>query len=230
MNAGRTARERARIELARQIKDNARAQLGKSGAHSLSLRAIARDMGMVSSALYRYFPSRDDLLTALIIDAYNAVGAVAEDANAGPGPRYRWRAVWLAVRDWATANPAEYALIYGSPVPGYRAPQDTVAPATRVPLVLIGILTDGWAAGTIRADLAEPLTPVLAGQLQRLAAGVATELPTPVLCRAIVAWTQLFGMLSFELFGQFVGSVDPSEEFVAYAVDRMADFVGLCDV
>ena len=86
---------------------------------------------MVSSAIYRYFPSRDDLLTALIVDGYNAIGEVAEQADAAcPAGEYtgRWLAVCRAVRDWALAHPHEYALVYGSPVPGYQAPQQTIGP------------------------------------------------------------------------------------------------------
>src|ERR1700688_2336774 len=92
-NAPRTARERARAELSREIKEEARRQLAAVGANGLSLRAVARELGMVSSALYRYYPSRDDLLPALIIDAYNALGEAAEAAVAGPGAgggRARW--------------------------------------------------------------------------------------------------------------------------------------------
>src|SRR3984885_3114705 len=112
-----TARERARAEIAGEIKDEARRQLATTGAQ-LSLRAVAKELGMVSSALYRYYPSRDDLLTALIIDAYDAVGAAAEQAIVGPGPaRERLIAACHAVRDWARSNPQEYALVYGSPVP-----------------------------------------------------------------------------------------------------------------
>ena len=83
MNASRTARERVRAELTREITEVARRQLATEGAGQLSLRAVAKEMGMVSSAIYRYFPSRDDLLTALIVDGYNAIGEVAEQADAG---------------------------------------------------------------------------------------------------------------------------------------------------
>ena len=130
-NASQTARQRARAELTREIKEAARRQLAETGAPQLSLRAVARELGLVSSALYRYFPSRDDLLTALIIDAYDSLGEAAEAAaaaNGTAGPRGGWRAVCHAVRDWARANPHEYTLIYGSPVPGYQAPRDTVGP------------------------------------------------------------------------------------------------------
>src|ERR1700743_2133251 len=145
-----TARERARAELTREIKEEARRQLVATGADGLSLRAVARELGMVSSALYRYFPSRDDLLTALIIDAYDALGEVAETAIAATArPRARWPAARHAIRGWALAHPHEYALIYGSPVPGYRAPQATVGPASRVPLAFMGLGAGGAARGEV---------------------------------------------------------------------------------
>jgi AcrR family transcriptional regulator len=231
MSASRTARERARAELSREIRDEARRQLAVAGPDGLSLRAVARELGMVSSALYRYYPSRDDLLTALIIDAYDALGAAAERADAAlprADVRGRWRAVAAAVRKWARAHRHEYALIYGSPVPGYQAPRDTVAPASRVSLALIAVLRDGWQAGRLEPASAGPApSEPLAAQVQRLAEAIAPELPGPVLTRALIAWTQLFGMLSFELFGQLVGSVDPSDAFFTHAVEQMADFLGL---
>lgn len=231
MNASRTARDRVRTELTREIKDEARRQLATHSAGQLSLRAVARRLGMVSSALYRYFPSRDDLLTALIVDAYDALGVAAEAADAGrpaADVRGRWRAVCHALRSWALTHPHEYALVYGSPVPGYRAPQDTVAPASRGVLVLLRVIRDGWATGPIApAFEAPPAAPALAEQTARLAETIAPELPAPVLTRALIAWTQLFGMISFELFGHLVGSIDPSDAFFAHATDQMADFVGL---
>src|SRR5205823_12105109 len=134
VNASRTARERVRAELVRESTEIARRQLATEGAAGLSLRAVAREMGMVSSAIYRYFKSRDDLLTTLIIDGYNAVGAAVEKAGAAcPPENYaaRWLAACRAVRDWALAHPHEYALVYGSPVPGYEAPEQPIEPASR---------------------------------------------------------------------------------------------------
>ena len=231
MNAGRTARDRARAELTAEIKDEARRQLIVSGADGLSLRAVARALGMVSSAIYRYYPSKDELLTALIIDAYRSLGAAAIAADRRLPERDlrgRWQAVCHAVRDWARANRHEYALVYGSPVPGYRAPEATVAEAQKVPLVMVRVLRAAWAEGTLRpARDSGVLSDGLAEQCRVLAEAIAPELPPEVLARAIVAWTQLFGMVSFELFGQLVGSVDPSDEFFAYAVDVLADLVGM---
>jgi AcrR family transcriptional regulator len=233
-NASQTARKRARAEITREIKDEATRQLAAHGAQGLSLRAVARELGMVSSALYRYFPSRDDLLTALIIDAYDSLGDAAESAAAALSPpdvRGRWRATCRAVRSWAVAHPHEYALIYGSPVPGYEAPRDTVAPATRAVRVLGSLLADaaperGDARGSVSPPVAE-LTPLLAEQAGIIAEAIAPGVPPGVITRALIAWTQLFGMISFELFGQLVGSMEPADAFFGYAVERMADFIGL---
>lgn len=216
--------------MTRAIKDAARRQLAEEGAIKLSLRSVARELGVVSSALYRYFPSRDDLLTALIIDAYDAVGEVAEKAAKNGDPRAGWLAACHAIRHWARKHPHEYALIYGSPIPGYVAPRDTVAAGTRVPLLLIKQLRDAWANGSLKPVFPDPpLTPGLTGQIAQVALQVAPELPFEAIARGLVVWTQLFGMLSFELFGQLVGSVDPSDEFFARAIGQLADFVGLVE-
>ena len=214
--------------MTREIKDAARRQLAAEGAERLSLRAVSRELGMVSSALYRYFPSRDDLLTALIIDAYDALGAEAEAAaKAEEDPRQAWLAVCRAVRAWAVAHPHEYALIYGSPVAGYKAPETTIQPAGRVALALLGILTHAQASGVLAlpADAPEP-EGLLAEQVAELA-DAAPGVPAAVLLRTVVAWTQLFGMISFELFGQLVGTMDPADEFFEEATAQMADFLGL---
>ena len=130
------------------------------GAAALSLRAIARDLGMVSSAIYRYFPSRDDLLTALIIDSYDRLGAAVEAADACGAPPRRLPAPAGARRRtpsaaWAVDHPSEWALLFGTPVPGYAAPQDTIPSATRYAAVLVAVLTDMAAAG-LRHELVVP--------------------------------------------------------------------------
>src|SRR5437763_394944 len=223
MTATRTARERARAELTQVIKDEARRQLAEVGAHGLSLRAVARELGMVSSALYRYFPSRDRLLTELIVDAYNAVGEAAESAAHTGDQRQRWHAIWQATRKWAKAHPHEYALIYGSPIPGYEAPQDTVIPAGRVGLAL----SAGVASAELRPLPDAPLPPALRKQSKVVIDALDARVPPETVVRLIAAWTQLFGAISFELFGQYVGTVDPSDAFFLYTADKMADFVGL---
>ncbi|GHH72314.1 TetR family transcriptional regulator [Streptomyces sulfonofaciens] len=229
MSATNGARARARSEVTAAIKDEARRQLAAEGAARLSLRAVARELGMVSSALYRYFPSRDDLLTALIIDAYDSIGASAEKADAesvkrGADPRERWIAVCTATRWWALGHPHEYALIYGTPVPGYVAPKATVPPASRVGLLLIDVVRDASRG----RGVAVPVVPEEArAEAARMAADLAPDLPPGVVTALVAAWAQLFGLIGFELFGQFNRVVEDREVFFAHAVGQLAHGVGL---
>ncbi|GHB38442.1 TetR family transcriptional regulator [Streptomyces viridiviolaceus] len=226
-STARGVRARARIEVTAAIKDEARRQLAEEGAAKLSLRAVARELGMASSALYRYFPSRDELLTALIIDAYDSIGAAAEaarDAASGSDPARRWTLVCEAVRVWALAHPHEYALIYGSPVPGYTAPDDTVPAAARVGHVFIGIMRA--AQGDACLDRPE-LPPGLRPEADRMTADLAPDLPPENVTALVAAWAELFGLIGFEVFGQFNRVVEDRKAFFRHAADRLARGVGL---
>src|SRR3954451_9400840 len=132
------ARARARAQTIDDLKRVAREHLATDGA-DLSLRSVARELGMVSSAVYRYFESRDALLTALIIDAYDDMGASVEAAEVAvrrSDLRGSWHTPCHAIRDWSRSHRAEYALLYGTPVPGYVAPQDTIGPTSRPVLAM----------------------------------------------------------------------------------------------
>ncbi|GAA4237201.1 TetR/AcrR family transcriptional regulator [Actinomadura meridiana] len=236
MSASRTARERVRAELVREITRVARRQLGDAGAAGLSLRAVARELGMVSSAIYRYFPSRDDLLTALIIDGYNAVGEAVERADAASrdGGRAddflgRWLAVCRAVREWALAHPHEYALLYGSPVPGYEAPTDTVPAAVRDTVVFSRIVSEAYAAGAVRTPDDDP-PPVPSSMVESLG-GVRTmvglDVPDDVIARALTAWAGLYGTVSFELFGQFNDVIDARADHFDHTMTLLGRVMGL---
>jgi AcrR family transcriptional regulator len=231
VNASRTARQRVRAELTREITETARRQLATEGAAALSLRAVAREMGMVSSAVYRYFPSRDDLLTALIIDGYNAIGAAAERADAAcrrDDHRGRWLAACRAVRDWALAHPHEYSLVYGSPVPGYQAPEQTIGPASRVAAVLGKIISDARASGVLDPPVLAPAPPgSFAPDAARLRESVLPDVPDEVAARALATWASVFGLVSFELFGQFENVVTDRGEYFDHAVRCLGRVVGL---
>ncbi len=221
-----TARARVRAELTAEIKDAARRQLAEEGASALSLRAVARELGMVSSALYRYFPSRDDLLTALIVDAYDAVGLAVEQADTGFAPgdvRGRWMAIARAVRTWAVAHPNEYALIYGSPIPGYAAPADTIDPAARPALAVLRVLVDGVIAGTIDARDDRPVPRRVGRDLAALRRDAAPGVPDAVLVRGLLVWTQMFGTISFELFGHLHNVIHDYDAFFDHQIARSAD-------
>jgi AcrR family transcriptional regulator len=223
-----TARERLRAELTAEITDAARRQLAEVGAAALSLRAVAREVGMVSSAVYRYFPSRDDLLTRLIIDGYDDLGAAAEEADdPAAAPRDRWLAVCRAVRGWAKAHPHEYALLYGSPVPGYEAPKDTVPAASRVGVFLGRILGDAARSGALPDATGERDPLLISDDAVAVLGGEHPSLDETVRARALLAWSSLYGTISFELFGHFVGSVEDGDRFFDRAMGDLAGLIGL---
>ncbi|MFC6083187.1 TetR/AcrR family transcriptional regulator [Sphaerisporangium aureirubrum] len=232
MNASRTARERVRAELTGEIKDVARRQLAAEGASGLSLRAVARELGMVSSAIYRYFPSRDDLLTALITEAFDAVGEAAEAADAScPKDRHldRWMAVCRAFRTWALAHPHEYALIHGTPVPGYIAPQETAVAAARDGVVLATILRDAQEAGALTPRLTGfPPTPEsFVPDADRLRETLFAPFPDDVILAALMAWTQLYGAISFELFGMYHNVLETPADTFDHTALTQAHLLGL---
>jgi AcrR family transcriptional regulator len=214
-----------------EIKSAARAQLAERGAAALSVRHVARELGMSSSGMYRYFASRDDLLTALIIDAYDQLGAAVELAESMVERTDlfgRWWAAASSVRTWAKAHPQEYGLVYGSPVPGYAAPQDTVAPAARVPLTLAAILHDAWIASS--PDVAAPTSTTGVDLALSELVDPLIGLPPQVVANGVIAWVELFGFVSFELFGHLVGTVDDGNAFFRLVCERAAAAIGIGDV
>lgn len=213
--------------MSQEIKAVARRHLATDGAN-LSLRAVARDLDIVASALYRYFPSRDALLTALIIDAYDALAAAATEAEAAvprDNLRGRWLAVCRAVRSWALAHPAEYGLIYGAPVPDYAAPPDTVEPASKVIMLLVGIVID--AGDRLEPLTAAPIAAPLRADLRRLIDERPRDLAEEHLDRVLVTWTHLYGVLNFEVFGRLNEMIEARTEYFDHHMTLMADLTGL---
>ncbi|MEV4638381.1 TetR/AcrR family transcriptional regulator [Actinoplanes sp. NPDC049548] len=213
-------RARLRAEMTDEIKAAARRHLATDGAN-LSLRAVARELGMASSAVYRYFASRDELLTALIIDAYDALGAAAEAA----AEQGSWLAVCHAVRDWALANPHEWALIYGSPVPGYQAPSDTVGPAIRVILALGRVVQEAAAAG--RVEIGRPVGGRLGAELAGVAERAAPGVPPQLVARCMAGWIHCCGAVSAELFGQLNNTIDERREFFEFQMRGAMSWIGI---
>ncbi|MGY2703910.1 TetR/AcrR family transcriptional regulator [Nocardioides sp. HB32] len=221
------SRAENRAEQTRAIQVTGRRHLAEVGPAALSLRAIAREVGLVSSAVYRYFPSRDDLLTALIIEAYDELGDAVEAADAGVRDRDdlagRFLAVGNAIRDWARANPHEYALLYGSPVPGYAAPDTTIPSAARISGAF---LTLAQLSGQ-RGDAVPQARPVSAQERQALG-GIRQALDVPLdderTVRWLIAWSTVFGHLSLELFGHmYRGILDYDAHFAQVTGQLTAD-------
>ncbi|MFD1717699.1 TetR/AcrR family transcriptional regulator [Georgenia deserti] len=234
-------RERVRAELVAEIVEVARRHLGERGAAGLSVRAVTRELGMAPSAVYRYFPNRDALLTALIVSAYEGLGAAAREAESGVDREDhlgRWHAVFRAVRAWALTHRHEYALIYGTPVPGYVAPEDTVGPAAQVTLLLAGIVTDA-AVGpglaehesvpvpqTLQSDVDARIADVVRTMAPEQTASLRALRPDTVL-GVIDAWSALFGAVSFELFGHYHRVIEAREAHIEHLARTTARTVGL---
>ncbi|QSZ50334.1 WHG domain-containing protein [Paenarthrobacter sp. OM7] len=204
-----TPRERARTQTIADIIRLGREHLAVHGAAALSLRAVARDLGVVSSAVYRYVENRDELLTLLLIDAYNQLGdAVDEAVNAEAHDDFtaQFRALARAVRTWAIREPASYSLLFGSPVPGYQAPGErTTVPGTRVIVRLVGILDAAYRAGALNAAVSPAVVVPegLAADLAAIRGEMNLAAPDATLARGVLVWTSVFGAISFEVFGQY---------------------------
>lgn len=215
---GKRARQRLAIEA--DILRVAREHLASQGAAALRLRAIARDLGMVSSGIYRYVDSRDELLTRLIVDAYSSLAeavttahdaAMTVDRDDFAG---RWDAIGLALRGWALGHPHDFALIYGSPVPDYTAPAERTTPAgTAVLAVVLALLDDVERAGR-RApaprehDIA--LETAAVGDMLADDFFAGTTIDVTALCQGLAAWTLLLGAVTSEVFSQ-LGPVPDAE-------------------
>lgn len=225
---GPSLRARIRLEMIEEIKAAARRRLAADGA-DLSLRKVAGDLDIVPSALYRYFSSRDQLLTALIIEAYQALAEVARQAAAQAqlaSPRNRFLAVSHAVRQWALDHPAEYKLLYGAPVPGYAAPRDTVAPAAAVILLLVEIAAQGAAQGQALPPSA-PLPEPVREDLHQLIDQHPVDISEELLNRVFAGWTHLFGLISFEVFGRLETILQARRDYFDHQMGLMADLCGL---
>lgn len=184
-----------------------RDHLTRHGAEALSLRGVARDLGVVSSAVYRYVRSRDELLTMLVVDAYGELGDAVDAAVAGVADTdhpEQFRAIGRAVRRWAIAEPSRYALLFGSPVLGYHAPaEQTTGPGTRVIVALVELYQRSFTAGTLTVENGVPVPKSLAGDFAAIRDQYGLNIPDPVMARGLLAWSSLFGAISFEVFQQY---------------------------
>ncbi|MFE7801212.1 TetR/AcrR family transcriptional regulator [Nocardia sp. NPDC057440] len=197
---GTGSRERYRIQVREEIKQHAWEQIATAGVSALSLNAIAKRVGMSGPALYRYFASRDELITELIRDAYRSL---ADSLQAALDSGADVAGLACAVREWALHDPQRYFLIYGTPVPGYRAPEDT----TEISSEIMTVLIEAFSALSLEKQ-ATPFDAHLENH-RRWANGHSVSATT--LHRAVSFWTRLHGVLSLELAGHFTGmEFDPA--------------------
>ncbi|MFZ0664412.1 MAG: TetR/AcrR family transcriptional regulator [Acidimicrobiales bacterium] len=237
MPTARTARDRVRTEIRNEILHTAKARLAKDGPIALSLRSVARDLEIAPSALYRYFDGRDALLTALIQTAYESLADTAESAasacSSNPSFSDRWPMVPRAIRNWAIGNPNEWGLIFGSPVPGYMAPETTVAPYVRVATALTRPVVDAYSTGALRVlnDTATTThtdvdETALAAALAPVTEGLLPGMPLATVAATVRAWSTLIGIISLELFGHWRNTVLDPELFFENTIGDIALSLG----
>ena len=232
MSVARTARERVHEEVSGEILAVARTHLARDGGSALSLRSIARELGMAPSALYRYYPGRDALLSALILSAYNALADEAEraaDAAArrGDSDAVRWLAVPRAMRRWAMAPPHEWSLIFGTPVPGYEAPQETVVPYARIAAALSRPAVDAAAAGRLQLGQTVSVSDALADAVSPVRDALFADMPPGKVVLVLQVWTTLIGAISLELFGHWRNTILEPELFFDETMAHLATELGL---
>lgn len=205
-------RERYRAQVRAEIKEHAWDQIAEAGASALSLNAIAKRMGMSGPALYRYFAGRDELITELIRDAYRSLAdtfrTAAESGADATGLAH-------ALRRWALDDPQRYFLVYGTPVPGYHAPDDVTGIASEIMTTLLD------ACVALPPD--GPVTPFDTHLEDHRQWAADHPAPPAALHRALTFWTRLHGVLSLELAGHFTGmGFDPAQLFAAELADLRA--------
>lgn len=212
------------------ILRSARTQLESAGVEGVTLREVARDVGIAVSALYRYVDSRDDLLTALLVEAFtehaDAVDAAVDAADPDdlPGAVV---AAFRAYRAWSVEHPAQFGLAFGAPVPGYRAPSDrTVAAAVRPGGRVMALYARAHAAGLVDPEVlarrAARLDDGTSARFADLAHRQAYDLPVPAVALAVDALVRVHGFTVMEVFGQLRPLVAPAD---AYFDDLLTDTV-----
>lgn len=213
----RPKRTSHRMDLEEAIKETAWKQIAEFGAPALSLRAIARELGITAPAIYNYYPRRDALVTALIVDAYTSLGE-SQQASIDPLPaddnEARLAALGLAYREWAITYPQRYQLIFGTPIPNYVAPENITMPAAACAIIPLTVtLQSLYSAGKLKAQRSAALTPELKSMLEAWQKN-GGDADIEVLYMTAIIWSRVHGLVMLEI-GHHIPSVftDPGEIF-----------------
>lgn len=224
--AARSRRKQAgeNIDMLSQIKSVARRQMAEHGTAGLSLRGIARELGITAPAIYNYFPRLDDLITALIVDAFTDLADAIRAAEATEtselcGPKII--ASCLAYRKWAIAHPTDFQLIYGNPIPGYVAPAEITVPLARRPFDgLYRLFLQAYKSGELVIPTAYlPVPPSIAAHFAASPPAPPDGFPEVLLCLLMSGWARIHGMVMLELFGHLPPVVGDTAGFYRYELD-----------
>lgn len=225
-------REQFRDGTREQIKAIARQHMATEGTASLSLRAIARDLGVSAPALYRYFASRDDLITALILDAFNALADAMEAAgNSKQQEDYvgRCRAIFVAYRNWAREHPVDFQLIYGNPIPGYHAPAEITGQASARSFVpIINAIQSAMDTGKLRSE-GNFLPGEVAANIREMNERYGLTVSELTVYLAVEIWAVGYGLVMLEMFNHLQPVVGDTETFFQFEMEMLLKRIGLTD-
>jgi AcrR family transcriptional regulator len=216
-----TRRERIRAETIDEIKQAALDQIADQGAAALSIRGVARAIGMSPAGLYRYYDGLDGLITEVITDAYNDLAdAVAEATSADGSARERLIGGMLAYRQWSVAHPNRFLLLFGTPIPGYAAPEGgpTVEANRRIGEALFRVAVEAWAQGELTVpELGRPPDP---GEVA-FAAELVPEFPPEAIAVFLSSWAHFHGMVTLEILHQLDWIYPDPERFYRTEVEHI---------
>ena len=228
----RPRREAAHPHIADAIKCVARQQMSERGTAGLSLRAIARELKITAPAIYNYYPRLDDLITALIVDAFQSLAdAMQASVSAVDEQAYRERilAMSLAYRQWAVEHPIDFQLIYGNPIPGYAAPPEITVPLARRPFLdLFQTFLAAWQQGTLEIPAAYLAVPAsIRAHVAGWQAQTGVELPAPLFCLLATGWARIHGLVLLELFHHLQPMIGDPAALYAYELAAFLAAMGL---
>ncbi|MGW8251370.1 MAG: TetR/AcrR family transcriptional regulator, partial [Anaerolineales bacterium] len=219
-------------DMAEEIKAVARKQMSELGTAGLSLRAIARQMDITAPAIYNYFPSLEDLITALIVEAFTDLALAMEAAqadNLARGTVYQIEAVLFAYRQWAVDHPVDFQLIYGNPIPGYQAPVEVTGPLARRPFMgLFQLYARALQAGEVEVPEEYLRVPGSVSSYLadwRLRSGI--QLPDALVCLLMSGWARIHGLVMLELFHHLQPVIGDPEALYRYEIRAYNERLGL---
>jgi AcrR family transcriptional regulator len=215
-----------------RIKDAAWALMAERGTAGLSLRGIARRLKVTAPAIYNYFSRLDDLVTALIVDAFTALAEAVEGAEAAvtsDNCHDKIVAICLAYREWAIEHPVRFQLIYGNPIPGYSAPTEITIPLARRPFLgVFRWFVHGYETGELRIpDEYRGVPPQVAAGIAAWKEMSAIEMPDPLVVLLMSGWSRIHGMVMLELFGHIQPLVGEGPDFFRHEIEAFAQQMGM---
>jgi AcrR family transcriptional regulator len=232
-------RDRVRAETTEEIKQTARRILIEQGPEAVTLRAIARDMGVTAPALYRYFDSHEELLRNVVGDIFGeladeiraAIEAAGTASGAGLAEQMTEKmvAACQGFRRWALAHQAEFGLLFGMPLPGVNVEDDDFAEecARRFAGTFYALFLELWRKNPFPVPAPEEIDPGLREQLARYGEGIGADLPLGALLIFLRCWVLLYGIVSMEVFGHLGFALDDPGPIFEITLSELARLVGL---